>query len=95
VEVENLKNPQRVFSYFCSFHPHHFYQNSNWCDSPFKLRWMTILILCRDNLNSKIMPLWKRTKKIIKCCTATIASAGSPCPIFFFQHSAVFLCNML
>jgi hypothetical protein len=22
--VENFKNPQRVFSYFCSFHPYHF-----------------------------------------------------------------------
>jgi hypothetical protein len=38
--VGNFKNPQRVFSNFCSFHPYHFKPNSNWCDSPFKLKFL-------------------------------------------------------
>jgi hypothetical protein len=34
--VKNFFNAQRLFSYFCSFQPYHFYPDSNWCDSPFK-----------------------------------------------------------
>jgi hypothetical protein len=34
--AENFENPQRVFSYLCSFHPYQFWPKSNWCGSPFK-----------------------------------------------------------
>ncbi len=34
--VENFKNAQRLFSYFCSFQPNHLQPDSNWCDSSFK-----------------------------------------------------------
>ncbi len=33
--VENFKNAQRFFSYFCSFQPYHLQPDSNWCISPF------------------------------------------------------------
>ncbi len=35
--VKNVKNAQRLFSYFCSFQPYHLLPDSNWCDSPFKV----------------------------------------------------------
>ncbi len=49
--VENFKNVQRFFSYFCSFQPYHFQPNSNWCDSPFNQNnWRTKFNRTQRNL---------------------------------------------
>jgi hypothetical protein len=35
--MENFKNPQRVFSYLCSFHPDHFGQTQTGATVPLSL----------------------------------------------------------
>ncbi len=54
--MENFKNAQRFFFYFCPFQPYHLLPDSYWCDSPFKasrlrkpcctnVAWLTITII--------------------------------------------------